>query len=96
MFDIHRLPRETAVEFARDHPIDAVIGVDDVTAVAAAAVAEAVGLPHNSVASVTAARNKRQMRELLSGQGIPVPRHRVFPSTVIQESSRNKSSIPAS
>jgi biotin carboxylase len=70
---------QTVVEFARDHPIDAVIGVDDVTAVAAAAVAEAVGLPHNSVASVTAARNKHQMRELLSGQGIPVPRHRVFP-----------------
>ena len=70
---------QTVVEFARDHPIDAVIGVDDVTAVAAAAVAEAVGLPHNSVASVTAARNKRQMRELLSSQNIPVPRHRVFP-----------------
>jgi len=69
----------TVVEFVRHHPIDAVIGVDDVTAVAAAAVAEAVGLPHNSVASVTAARNKRQMRELLSGQGIPVPHHRVFP-----------------
>ena len=70
---------QIAVAFARHHPIDAVIGVDDVTAVAAAAVAEAVGLPHNSVASVTAARNKRQMRELLSGQGIPVPRHKVFP-----------------
>jgi biotin carboxylase len=37
-----------------------------------------VGLPHNSVASVTAARNKRLMREVLSGQGIPVPRHEVF------------------
>lgn len=69
----------TLVEFARHHPIDAVIGVDDVTAVAAASVAEAVGLPHNSVASVTASRNKRQMREVLSGQGIPVPHHRVFP-----------------
>ena len=68
-----------AVAFARHHPIDAVIGVDDVTAVAAAAVAEAVGLPHNSVASVTAARNKRQMRELLSSQDVPVPRHMVFP-----------------
>ena len=70
---------QTVVEFARRHPIDAVIGVDDVTAVTAAAVAEALGLLHNSVASVTAARNKRQMRELLSGQRIPVPRHRVFP-----------------
>jgi biotin carboxylase len=70
---------QTVVAFARDHPIDAVIGVDDVTAVTAAAVAEAVGLPHNSLASVTTAGNKRQMRELLSGQGIPVPRHKVFP-----------------
>lgn len=70
---------QTVVEFARQHPIDAVIGVDDMTAVTAATVAEAMGLPHNSVASVTAARNKRQMRELLSGQGILVPRHRVFP-----------------
>ena len=68
-----------AVAFARQYPIDAVIGVDDVTAVTAAAIAQAIGLPHNSVASVTAARNKRQMRELLSGQGIPVPCHRVFP-----------------
>ena len=68
----------TVVEFARQHPIDAVLGVDDLTAVTASVVAEAVGLPHNSVASVTAARNKRHMRELLSGQGIPVPRHHVF------------------
>ncbi|HNP60979.1 MAG TPA: ATP-grasp domain-containing protein [Nitrospirales bacterium] len=69
----------TVIEFVQHHPIDAVIGVDDVTAVTAAAIAEAVGLPHNSVASVTAARNKRQMRELLSRQGIPVPSHKVFP-----------------
>jgi biotin carboxylase len=70
---------QTVAEFARQHPINAVIGVDDVTAVTAAFVAEALGLPHNSVASVTAAGNKRQMRELLSRQGIPVPRHTVFP-----------------
>lgn len=70
---------EAVAEFARHQPIDAIIGVDDVTAVTAAVVAEALGLPHNSVASVTAARNKRHMRELLSAQGIPVPRHRVFP-----------------
>lgn len=68
-----------AVAFARQHPLDAVIGVDDVTAVTAAAIAQAIGLPHNSLASVTAARNKRQMRELLSEQGLPVPHHTVFP-----------------
>lgn len=70
---------QTVLEFVRQHPIDAVIGVDDVTAVTAATVAEAIGLPHNSVASVTAARNKRQMRELLSREDIPVPQHKVFP-----------------
>ncbi|MDP9131828.1 MAG: hypothetical protein M3M98_01675, partial [Nitrospirota bacterium] len=70
---------QTTVEFSRQYPIDAVIGVNDVTAVTAAAVAEAVGLPHNSVASVTAAGNKRLMRELLSRQGLPVPHHAVFP-----------------
>ena len=70
---------QTVMSFARQYPINAVMGVDDVTAVAAAAVAEAVGLPHNSVASVTAARNKRQMRERLSGQGLPVPHYKVFP-----------------
>ncbi|MDZ4732753.1 MAG: ATP-grasp domain-containing protein [Nitrospirota bacterium] len=68
-----------AVAFSRQHPIDAVIGMDDVTAVTAAAIAQAIGLPHNSVASVTAARNKRLMRELLSGQNISVPHHTVFP-----------------
>ncbi len=70
---------QTVAEFARQHPINAVIGVDDVTAVTAAAIAEALGLPHNSVDSVSAAGNKRRMRELLSRQGIPVPRHKVFP-----------------
>ena len=81
LLDIHH-PQgaaQTVAEFARQHPIDAVIGVDDMTAVTAAAVAEALGLPHNSVASVSATRNKRQMREQLSKQGILVPHHRVYP-----------------
>ncbi len=69
----------TVVEFARQHPIDAVIGVDDRTAVVAAVIAEALGLPHNSIASVTTTSNKREMRERLSRQGIPVPHHRVYP-----------------
>lgn len=81
LLDIHhpQAAAQTVNEFARQHPIDAVIGVDDMTAVTAAAVAEALGLPHNSVASVSATRNKRQMREQLSRQGIPVPHHRVYP-----------------
>src|SRR5581483_5923536 len=60
---------ESVREYAADHPIDAVIGVDDRTAELAAHLAQALGLPHNSVASVAAASNKRLMRERLREAG---------------------------
>ena len=63
----------TVVEFVQTRPIDAVIGVDDNTTVLAAEISAALGLPHNSVDSVSAARNKRLMRELLRRHGVPVP-----------------------
>ncbi len=68
-----------AVDFSRRDPIDAVIGVDDQTAVLAAHISAALGLPHNSVASVSAASNKHRMRTLLRQQGVPAPRFTVFP-----------------
>ena len=61
------------LEFAAEHAIDAVLGVDDQTAVLAAEIAKALGLRHNSVESVSAARNKYRMRELLCRHGVPVP-----------------------
>jgi len=64
----------SVVEFARTTPINVVVGVDDHTAVVAAAISAALGLPHNPVAAVAAARNKHRMRELLHAQGLPVPR----------------------
>ena len=64
----------SVVEFARAAPIDIVVGVDDHTAVVAAAISAALGLPHNPVTAVAAARNKHRMRELLHAQGVPVPR----------------------
>src|SRR2546425_3092341 len=67
-----------AVEFARTTPIDVVVGVDDHTTVVATAISAALGLPHNPVSAVAAARNKHRMRELLSGQGVPVPRFALF------------------
>ena len=66
-------------ELARTTPIAAVVGVDEDTAVAAAAVADALGLPHNPVDAVAAARHKGTMRERLSRAGVPTPRYRVFP-----------------
>ncbi len=64
-----------AAEFAKRYPIDAVIPVDEDTAVVAASIARALGLKHNSVESVRAAKNKYLMRELLSRAGVRVPRY---------------------
>jgi biotin carboxylase len=61
---------------AARQPIHAVVGVDDLTAVAAAAIAERLGLRANPVAAVAATRNKRTMREQLAKAGVPVPRFR--------------------
>lgn len=63
-------------EFARDTPVHAVFGVDDDTAVAAAAISAALGLPHNPPAAVEAARDKHRQRELLAAAGVPVPAFR--------------------
>jgi len=67
-----------AVEFAETTSIDAVIGVDDNTTVLATVIAAALGLPHNSVASVSAARNKHLLRDLLRQHGVPVPNFTLF------------------
>src|SRR5512143_2425610 len=64
-----------AREFAERLPIDAIIPVDEDTAVVAASVADALRLPHNSLEAATTAKNKRQMREVLSRSGVQVPRY---------------------
>jgi len=71
------LQPETAVRtiaaFAAAHSLDAVVGVDDETTLTAAMAAEALGMSHNAVASVAAARNKRRMRELLAQADVLSP-----------------------
>ena len=57
-------------------PLAAVLGVDDLTVVAAAAIAERLGLRASGRAAVTAARDKHQMRQCLAAAGVPVPRFR--------------------
>ena len=66
----------TVADWSRTRPIAAVVGVDDATTVAAAAIAERLGLPGNGVAAATAARDKYQMRQCLQAAGVPVPRFR--------------------
>ncbi len=68
---------EQALAFAAQHPVAAVVGVDDDTAVLAAIMAERLGLPHNPVAATRAARDKHRQRELLRAAGCPVPDFRL-------------------
>ncbi len=62
-----------AREFHEKHPVDAVIPVDEETAVVAASVSRALGLPHNPPEAAVRARLKHKMREALAASGIPQP-----------------------
>jgi biotin carboxylase len=70
---------ETIARFARRRPLDAVVPVDDLTTVVAAAISERLGLKANSVPAVTIARDKHAMRRRLAEAGVPVPRFRLVP-----------------
>jgi len=64
---------DEAQTFARQHPIDAVVGVDDDSAIVAAAVAERLRLKGNPLPAAIAARDKHRQRELLAAAHVPVP-----------------------
>jgi biotin carboxylase len=78
--------------FAKKHPIDAVVGVDDDTAIVAAAVAERLGLRGNALDAAKAARDKHQQRQLLKEAGVPIPRFELHmlaePASQVAESIR--------
>ena len=67
-----------AVAFDSEYPIDAVIPVDEDTAVAAAHISEALNLRQNPVRAAAAAKNKALMREVLREAGVQVPKHLKF------------------
>jgi len=62
------------VAFAQARPLAAIVAVDDAGTLLAAAAAEALGLPHNSVHAVEAARDKARMRERFAQAGLLTPR----------------------
>lgn len=64
-------------EFAARHPIQGVVAVDEETAVAAAAIERALGLPGNPADGASAARHKGRLRERLAAAGVPTPAHRL-------------------
>jgi biotin carboxylase len=72
--------RRAIEEFARRHPLDAIVPVDDGSTLVAAAGAAALGLPHNRFEAVAASRDKARLRELLAAAGLNTPRFRVWPA----------------
>ena len=65
--------------FAAEHPLDAVVAVDDGGTLVAAQASEQLGLPHNPVTAVRATRDKSLFRERLIDSGVPSPDFRVVP-----------------
>lgn len=69
---------QTIVAFAGEHPVHAIISVDDSASELAACASAALGLAHNSPQAAEAARDKLMMRRLMSAGGAPCPVFRSF------------------
>ena len=74
----HATSLRTIVEFAQEHPIHAIISVDDSATELAARASAALGLAHDSPQAAEAARDKLLMRTLMSAGGAPCPVFRPF------------------
>jgi len=67
---------ERIVAGAAREPFDAIVASDDLTLEVATRAAAALGLPHNPLSAVCAARRKDLARDALRAAGLPVPRFR--------------------
>lgn len=81
----------TVAAFARQTPLDAVIATDDESSVLAAFISRELGLPHNSVESAEAARNKFARRTILKEAGLASPE---FQRIGIDEAPVNRIGYP--
>ena len=68
----------TIVDYAGEHPVHAVLSVDDSASELAALANAALGLAQNSPQAAQAARDKLLMRTLMSQGGAPCPVFRPF------------------
>jgi biotin carboxylase len=66
------------VDYAHEHPIDAILSLDDSASELAAQASAVLGLAHNSPQAAEAARDKLLMRRLMSAGGAPCPIFRNF------------------
>src|SRR5918995_1393907 len=71
----------TLSAYAAQHPVDAILALDDSATLLAARAAVAPRLPHNAPDPALAPREKWVMREALRRGGVPVPEYRRYPLT---------------
>jgi biotin carboxylase len=92
--DFHDVERSTQriVAFANDHPLNAVVAVDDTGTLLAASAAETLGLAHNPVDAVQAARDKARMRQRFQAAGLLTPGFRTV--EVAEDATRIASTVP--
>ena len=72
-FGAPAIATQAICEFNATYPLTAIVGVDDDTTLLATTASEALGLPHNPVASAKATRNKYLLRHTLATSGVSVP-----------------------
>ena len=73
-------PVETVKQVTGELPqVDAIVGVDDESVLAAAEIARAFGLPHNPIDAVAATRDKAALRQRLAAGGVKQPQFRMAP-----------------
>ena len=80
--------------FALEHPLAGVVGVDDDTAVVAAAIAGRLRLRGNSMPAALAARDKHRQREMLAAARVPVPCFALHPSDADPETLSREIAYP--
>ncbi|GHO60181.1 ATP-grasp domain-containing protein [Ktedonobacter robiniae] len=84
----------TITDYAREHPITAILSVDDSASELAAQACASLGLPHNSPGAAEAARDKLLMRRLMSEGGAPCPVFRDFSLQEAPEEIAQRVSYP--
>ena len=77
-FGAPAIATQAICEFNATYPLTAIVGVDDDTTLLATTASEALGLPHNPVASAKATRNKYLLRHTLATNGVSVPTYQCF------------------
>ncbi|MCY3741292.1 MAG: ATP-grasp domain-containing protein [Candidatus Poribacteria bacterium] len=77
-FSAPTVATQAILEFDDTYPLAAIVGVDDDTTLLATTASEALGLPHNPVASAKATRNKYRLRHTLSTKGVSGPAYQRF------------------